>query len=79
MADDANALPGVTAAQKSAMEEHERTLGAQESVSEVVSEVFSGYVCHSIEVRRRRTFTSLPRHVDARARPSRIFCYVEKD
>uniref|UniRef100_A0A7S0KP95 Helicase ATP-binding domain-containing protein n=1 Tax=Ostreococcus mediterraneus TaxID=1486918 RepID=A0A7S0KP95_9CHLO len=50
MVDDANVLPGVTAAQKaSALEENERTLGAQESVSEVVSEVFSGYVCHSIE------------------------------
>ena len=30
-------------------------LGAQESVSEVVGEVFSGYTCHSIEVRRART------------------------
>ena len=29
-------------------------LGAQESVSEVVGEVFSGYTCHSIEVRRAR-------------------------
>ena len=29
-------------------------LGAQESVSEVVGEVFSGYTCHSIEVRRTR-------------------------
>ena len=53
MVDDANVLPGVTAAQKaSALEENERTLGAQESVSEVVSEVFSGYVCHSIEAKK---------------------------
>ena len=29
-------------------------LGAQESVSEVVGEVFSGDACHSIEVRRAR-------------------------
>ena len=28
-------------------------LGAHESVSEVVGEVFSGYTCHSIEVRAR--------------------------
>jgi len=35
---------------KSASEENDRTLGASESVSESVGEVFAGYVCHSIEV-----------------------------
>jgi hypothetical protein len=33
-------------------------LGAHESVSEVVGEVFSGYTCHSIEVRARSKRTS---------------------
>ena len=41
-------------------------LGAQESVSEVVGEVFSGYTCHSIEVRRAR----------ARSRRSRRTLFV---
>jgi len=67
MVDDANVLPGVTAAQKaSALEENERTLGAQESVSEVVSEVFSGYVCHSIEVRTCYMLALSPRCARAR-------------
>jgi len=39
-------------------------LGAQESVSEVVGEVFSGYTCHSIEVRARSTRLRL------------LFCHV---
>ena len=39
-------------------------LGAHESVSEVVGEVFSGYTCHSIEVRARSTRLRL------------LFCFV---
>lgn len=49
--DDASGLPSSSTplgAQKN------DGLGAHESVSEIVSEVFSGYACHSIEVGRRR-------------------------
>lgn len=36
-------------------------LGAHESVSEIVSEVFAGYTCQSIEVRRARSFGVIER------------------
>lgn len=52
------ALPGASAR---AQAQRDDGLGAHESVSEIVSEVFSGYACQSIEVRRARELCAVAR------------------